>query len=260
MLTCVYIAAFVVTVTGGAVYGHATVHGFSSLQAFLALFEAVNLMIALWEIALFTYARKVSKEYRQLKEKWGSKGQLPQPMILFEDIPASKAFTLEYWASIWSTYALMDPAYQDCTSFGFWIDCGNGITTLIPTALTLVAMTWDIGLSPRFFGLVCFVVHYQEFYGTVLYFGQYVYNKKYTDQPTMNRLIVLFSNVFWMVAPGLAMYASAIIIHTGTLDIFRSPDVTQEDVEAASYAWTSTAAIALGPGAAVLVAAVILSS
>jgi len=36
---------------------------------------------------------------------------------------------------LWSTYSLLDPSYVSTTSFGFWIDTGNGITTLVPTLL-----------------------------------------------------------------------------------------------------------------------------
>lgn len=47
-------------------------------------------------------------------------------MLLFQDISLSQALSFSFWSTIWSTYALMDPAYQDCTSWGFWIDTGNG--------------------------------------------------------------------------------------------------------------------------------------
>jgi hypothetical protein len=61
-----------------------------------------------------------------VSDRYGVNGELPRPMILFQDITLDQAISLEFWSTIWSTYALMDPAYQDCTSFGFWIDTGNG--------------------------------------------------------------------------------------------------------------------------------------
>lgn len=99
MLACVYVVAFVGGITAGLVAAHTAIHSFSSLQAFLvsgskcrtqvhsvipricssanfdflaglqALFEVVNLMICLWEIALFSYAGKVANEYREFREK-----------------------------------------------------------------------------------------------------------------------------------------------------------------------------------------------
>lgn len=35
-----------------------------------ALFEVVNLMICIWEIALFTYAKEIQKDYKILREKY----------------------------------------------------------------------------------------------------------------------------------------------------------------------------------------------
>eukprot|EP00035_Acanthoeca_spectabilis_P037362 m.44832 g.44832 ORF g.44832 m.44832 type:complete len:223 (-) comp8575_c0_seq1:4209-4877(-) len=221
MLACVYVVAFVGGITAALVAAHTAIHSFSSLQAFLALFEVVNLMICLWEIALFCYAGKVANEYREFREKWGTKGQLPQPMLLFQDISLSQALSFSFWSTIWSTYALMDPAYQDCTSWGFWIDTGNGFTTLIPTIVTAVGMTWDI-MPPRILGLLGFVVHYQEFYGTVIYFCQYLYNERYVDQPTSNKLIVALSNTYWMLAPGIAMWAFYDLIETNSAAVFRT--------------------------------------
>eukprot|EP00038_Savillea_parva_P025704 m.49095 g.49095 ORF g.49095 m.49095 type:complete len:224 (+) comp7073_c0_seq1:95-766(+) len=220
MLACVYIAAFVGGITAALVYAHTVIHGLSPLQIFLVLFEVVNLLICIWELALFRYASKISKEYRGFREKWGTHGQLPQPFILFQDVTASQVLSLEFWATIWSTYALMDRSYQDTESWGFWVDSGNGVTTLLPTILTALGMTWDI-LPPRVFGLVCFVAHYQEFYGTVIYFCQYLYNEKYKDQPTMNRAIVAGANAYWMLAPAVAMWAFYTVIMTGSVSVFR---------------------------------------
>eukprot|EP00037_Helgoeca_nana_P008131 m.72588 g.72588 ORF g.72588 m.72588 type:complete len:222 (-) comp18738_c0_seq1:226-891(-) len=221
MLACVYVVAFVGVLTAGLVFAHTAIHQFSALQAFLALFEVVNLLICIWEIALFSYATKVAKEYRGFREKYGVNGELPRPMILFQDITLDQAISLEFWSTIWSTYALMDPAYQDCTSFGFWIDTGNGITTLIPTVLAAIGMTWDV-MPPRVLGLISFVVHYQEFYGTVIYFSQYLYNEKYVGQPLLNKTIVATSNAFWIIAPAIAMWTFYTLIDTNNADIFRT--------------------------------------
>ena len=68
-------------------------------------------------------------------------------MILFRGISLSEALSLKTWASIWSTYAMIDPSYADTRSFGFWIDTGNGISTLIPTREHLIA-THTHTLSP----------------------------------------------------------------------------------------------------------------
>ena len=54
------------------------------------------------------------------------------------------------------------------TSFGFWIDTGNGVVTMIPTALLSYGATWDVpGVSARALGVVGLVFNYQMLYGTV---------------------------------------------------------------------------------------------
>jgi hypothetical protein len=47
-------------------------------------------------------------------------------MILLQDVTLSDVLSLRFWATIWSTYALLDPSYQDTTTWGFWVDTGNG--------------------------------------------------------------------------------------------------------------------------------------
>ena len=81
-------------------------------------------------------------------------------------------------------------------------------------------MTWDV-MSPRLFGLVCFVAHYQEFYGTVIYFCAYIYNERYVDQPMANKAIVSSSNLYWMIAPGIAMWAFYRVVEENSLAVFR---------------------------------------
>lgn len=99
-----------------------------------ALFEVVNVMICIWEIALYKYQSHIQKEVEGFRKKYGTKGKLPSPIILFQDASLAQVLTLKYWATIWSTYALMDDSYADTKSWGFWVDSGNGVTTLFPSS------------------------------------------------------------------------------------------------------------------------------
>ena len=54
-------------------------------------------------------------------------------------------------------------SYQDQTTFGFFVDVGNGFTTLLPTLLWAVAMTWPvIGMPARALGSMGLIKFYQE--------------------------------------------------------------------------------------------------
>jgi hypothetical protein len=61
-----------------------------------------------------------------------------------------------------------------------------------------------------------------EFYGTVIYFSQYLYNEKYVGQPLLNKTIVATSNAFWIIAPAIAMWTFYTLIDTNNADIFRT--------------------------------------
>eukprot|EP00798_Chlamydomonas_sp_ICE-L_P024204 gene24204-9802_t len=132
------------------------------LQMGLALFSCINLMICWWEVGLF-FNRKLIKEQHNAFRKKYEKPAMPEPMFGFVEVPVKEALTLKFWSLVWSTYSLMDPSYQDQTTFGFFVDVGNGFTTLLPTLLWALAMTWDVpGLSARTLGAIGLVLYYQE--------------------------------------------------------------------------------------------------
>ena len=40
-----------------------------------------------------------------------------------------------------------------------------------------------------------------EFYGTVIYYSSYMYNRRYVDQPFGNKMLVVVSNGLWIIFP-----------------------------------------------------------
>lgn len=119
MLAFFYVSAYVVGLWAPFVAFHWHLHGPSLLQAALALFNAINVLICMWEISLFVHRHHVKRTYEQLRAKWGDR-KLPVPMCLFEDITLRQALSLKHWSIIWSTYSLLDPSYSQHTSWGFW--------------------------------------------------------------------------------------------------------------------------------------------
>jgi hypothetical protein len=65
------------------------------------------------------------------------------------------------------------------------------------------------------------VWHYQELYGTVIYFSQYLYNRRYLNQPTANKCVVIFANGLWVALPGLAIWHSIRLILTDSFADYR---------------------------------------
>ena len=119
-------------------------------------------------------------------------------------------------------YSLYDPSYSNKESFGFYIDVGNGWTTIIPSLLFLYCMiTKTPILSARIMGVIGICKFYQEFYGTCLYFLSYIWNKRYQGVSFLTvMLFVGLSNGLWFFLPMLGMYTSYEMIQSNTYDIF----------------------------------------
>eukprot|EP00039_Didymoeca_costata_P004811 m.76298 g.76298 ORF g.76298 m.76298 type:complete len:222 (+) comp12550_c0_seq2:311-976(+) len=215
-----YCTAFIALPLLASIGFHCTLHSFNLIHAGLALFQLINILICIWEQALFFEQAKVQREHAGFQKKYGNKGVLPNPIILFRNMSLSEALTFNTWTEIWSTYAQIDESYVDEKSFGFWIDTGNGLTTIIPSILFGVGMTWDI-LSPKLFATVGIVTHYQELYGTVLYFSSFFYNGRHKNQPFSNNMLVVCSNGLWILVPSFAMYVSWVILQEESFQFVR---------------------------------------
>ena len=132
---------------------------------------------------------------------------LPSPLCLFEDISLSQALSLKYWSIVFAQYASLDPSYVQHTSWSFWIDVGNGFTTLVPTvALSIAATGFPVvpliaSISPRTLGVVTVVMNYQMLYGTVFYFVNYRHNRYDEGASARSRAVVLFANLVWIIGP-----------------------------------------------------------
>ncbi|KAL1525300.1 hypothetical protein AB1Y20_020162 [Prymnesium parvum] len=216
LLVVLYHALF----AGGLVYAHFALHGvWSPLHAALAVFETLNAWICVCEIALLVHSRTISEVHKDSEAKLGV-GRLP-PVFLFEEVTLAQALSLRYWSEMWSTYAALDPSYAEPSSFGFCVDVGNGVSTIVPTVLFAVGMTWPI-MPARLLGMMGLVVHYQEFYGTCIYFFSYFFNQRYKRTTKAHVLgIVVPANAIWMVFPSLGMWASAQLILSGDFTLFR---------------------------------------
>jgi len=184
----------------------------------ISLFCMINTMIAAWEIALFIRSKWITDSFATLKKKH-EQGSLP-PIFMFQDVSAKDALSLGYWANVWLLYSFFDASYAQCTSYGFWIDTGNGFSTLLPSVFFALGLSLDI-LSPLHLGLLGLIQFYQEFYGTVLYFSSFIYNKRWTEHGwkgaslTKVWTLVITSNGLWFLGPGLGMVLSYSFVAEG---------------------------------------------
>jgi|GEM_PF-2163625 len=222
MLALFYVWIFVVTAWVPFVYWHWALYGVVNVyQLSLSLFGAINLLICIWEMILFFHISTIVEKY-QNKLKKLEKGELGT-IFLFEHMDLSTALKPITWTDVWATYSLVDESYSKSTSFGWNIDIGNGFSTFVPTILVSFGMTLQHELfSPKTLGLLGALSYYQELYGTVVYFTQYIVNKrwlKHNNSWTQILLLVVCSNIVWFVFPLLGLYLSTQLIFQDSFDI-----------------------------------------
>jgi hypothetical protein len=201
---------------------HRSVHGaFDIGQAVLALFLWLNFIIALWEMCLFFRIDHIRQRFDRYRTEY--KGRELQRVIDFGNtrVPLSKLFSPTFWSDLWASYAVFDESYANHQSFGFFIDIGNGFSMALPTLLVLYGMTYDL-LPPRVLGLVMLIINYQMWYGTLVYFVSYIYNRRYIGHTRFNiALFVGGTNGLWFTLPLWGMYAAVQMIYANSYAIFR---------------------------------------
>jgi hypothetical protein len=141
----------------------------------------------------------------------------------------STLFDGEKWAIMWSTYSLWDPSYQNQESFGFFIDVGNGWSTIPPCLLWNAAILVPQQLLQRseyaylWVGVIGCCSYWQVLYGTIIYFLSFIFNKRYEGMPLAEVAgFVGFANGIWFFFPIAALYAATIILRDQDLaEVFR---------------------------------------
>ena len=175
----------------------------------LSLFVVINTMISVWEIALHVYSSFITDTFHQLKK--ATRANTFPPVFMFQPVRAAEALSLKYWANVWILYSFFDASYADPKSYGFWIDSGNGFSTLLPGLLFAVGLTYDV-LDARLLGVVGILQFYQEFYGTILYFWSFCYNRRWEAHGWVGSKAKLVL--------ATVMLCSSVVAHYATLCVF----------------------------------------
>jgi hypothetical protein len=138
-----FLVGYVLLTTLGPAWYHNEVHGsYNVYQVVLSFFLGMNAIVCLWEIGLGRHIDFIFAENKRLTRKWRKNNFGAVMDFFFRPLPLSELlnFTSLYWSAVWSTYSLYDPSYANRESFGFFVDVGNGWTTLLPTMLFQVCI------------------------------------------------------------------------------------------------------------------------
>ena len=193
---------------------------FNPHQIALAFFTWLNVIIALWEICLFLRIDLIEEQHRRFLAEYRGR-ELDRARDFFATrVPLRRLFSPTLWAELWSTYSVFDDSYADRKSFGFFVDIGNGFSTLIPSLVFLYGMTFEI-VPARVLGIVGLLLFYQTWYGTIVYFWSFLLNKRYRGHTALNlALFVKMSNELWLTFPLWSMTATIVMIQSDSYSLF----------------------------------------
>jgi hypothetical protein len=196
-------------------YGVFNVH-----QMGLAFFLWLNAIVALWEICLYLKIDLIEAQHARFIAEYRGR-ELDRVKDFFATrVPLARVFSPAVWAELWSSYSVFDPSYAERKSFGFFIDIGNGFSTIAPTLLFLYGMTYE-PIPARALGIVGLLLFYQMWYGTVVYLTSYVMNRRYVGHTGFNvALFVGLSNGLWLTFPLWGAAVCIAMIDAGTYAVF----------------------------------------
>ncbi|EED88586.1 predicted protein [Thalassiosira pseudonana CCMP1335] len=195
----------------------------SPLTLSLLIFNNLNIFIALCEICLGVHILLIKQDYKRLREKYAGNEWGACINFLTMPLTLSQLFDGKTWSKMWSTYALYDPSYQNHESFGFFIDFGNGLSTIPPSIMMNMAMVAPQKLSPLLVGTVGLAMYWQVMYGTIIYVLSYVFNKRYEGKSLVEVcLFVGVSNSLWFFFPIWGIYCCVGILRDGNMEVFQS--------------------------------------
>jgi hypothetical protein len=215
------VVAFVVVGTALSVTLHFQRYGLVNVgQLLLALFLWINLFVTFLEISLYLQIELIKEHYAEFVPAYRGREFDRLKEFATAPIRLSEAPRPRRWAEGWATYALFDDGYSNEKPFGFWVDTGNGFSTLIPSVLFMFGMTYDL-LPARWLGIVGVALFWQKFYGTIIYFWAYVRTKQYADHAKRDVVFVVLLNALWFLGPAWGLVVSISMIASGGFHIVR---------------------------------------
>ena len=191
----------------------------NALGLALLFFNNLNILIAFCEIALGNHIKFIQGHYLSLKKQYEGKEWKAAFAYLFMPLSLSTLFSGEKWAIMWSTYSLWDPSYQNQESFGFFIDVGNGWSTILPCLLWNAAILFPTQVQASWtytwllVGVLGCASYWQIMYGALIYFLSYFFNKRHVGRPLAEVAgFVGVANGIWIIFPVFALYAAVVIL------------------------------------------------
>jgi len=115
---------------------------------------------------------------------------------------------------------MYDRSYANRKSFGFSVDAGNGLSTLIPCLILHAGFTYHF-LDANILGIIMLAVMWQMAYGTLAYWFSFLVNGRHKLLTAeQNILVIIGSNVPWFLFSCAGLYCSVRLILDNSFSVF----------------------------------------
>ena len=196
------------------------------LTGSLLFFNNLNILIAMCEIALGKHIALIQEDFTKLAKSYRGREVEAALNFLSLPIPWTRLFDGKIWCKMWSTYALYDPSYQNNESFGFFIDVGNGWSTIPPSVLMNYAIVFPDDCSPLVVGCIGIAYYWQMLYGTVIYLLSFGFNRRYGGFGLGEVVgFVGFTNSLWFFFPVAGLYACYCTLRDGDFAVMANQKI-----------------------------------
>ena len=186
----------------------------------VGFFLVLNLMICFWELCLFKHIDHIKQRYDLHMANHADNKSQPVMDFMNAGVTRENIFSMKFWSETWSTYALFDGSYADKRTYGFAIDIGNGMSTLIPSLIVHIGLTIHF-LPATGLGIIALLLFYQMTYGTVLYWISFVVNKRYRQISFgENMMYIVGTNAPWFIFGVVGIYSAIRLILDNNYSVF----------------------------------------
>ena len=216
-----FIISFLLVATVITVFNQYHVYGsFSSIYVTVIFFLVLNSLIAYWEIILWYKADLIKEKSDQYYLTHNEDKSIPMSNFMNSKVTLGTFFSPTYWAGVWIGYSMYDRSYADKKSFGFSVDVGNGLSTIIPCLMLHFGFTYHF-LDANILGMIMLAVMWQMAYGTLVYWFSFLVNERHKLLSTgQNIVVIIGSNVPWFIFSCIGLYASIRLILDNNFSVF----------------------------------------
>lgn len=215
------ISLFLLIVSALTFGAHYSLHGvLNTTYIIVAFFLVLNLLICFWELCLFFCIDHIKSRFDKHKEEFSDNKSEAVMNFMNSKVTLKNVASMKFWSETWSTYALFDGSYADKRTYGFAIDIGNGMSTLIPSLIVHVGISVQF-LPANILGIIALLLFYQMTYGTVLYWISFIVNKRYRLITfNENMMYIVGTNAPWFIFGVVGIYSSIRMILDNNFSVF----------------------------------------